>query len=51
MLTRQEGYKDLGSEYFQERRKENKVDYLTRQLAKLGYEVQLAPQLDPAGAG
>lgn len=51
MLTCQEAYKDLGSEYFQERRKENKVDYLTRQLAKLGYEVQLAPQLDPAGAG
>lgn len=51
MLTRQEAYKDLGSEYFQERRKESKVDYLTRQLSKLGYEVQLALQLDPAGAG
>lgn len=51
MLTRQEAYQDLGSDYFQERRKENKVDYLTRQLSKLGYEVQLTPQLDPAGAG
>jgi transposase len=51
MLTRQEAYQDLGSEYFQERRKESKVDYLTRQLSKLGYEVQLAPQLYPAGAG
>lgn len=51
MLIRQEAYKDLGSEYFQERRKENKVDYLTRQLSKLGYEVQLTPHLDPAGAG
>ncbi|NKQ34481.1 MAG: IS110 family transposase [Chloroflexi bacterium] len=50
MLTRQEAYKDLGSEYFQERRKENKVDYLTRQLSKLGYEVQLMPQLDPTPA-
>lgn len=51
ILTRQEAYKDLGSEYFQERRKENKVDYLTRQLSKLGYEVQLMPQLDPIPAG
>jgi transposase len=51
MLTRQEAYKDLGSKYFQERQKESKVDYLTRQLLKLGYEVQLTPQLDPAGAG
>lgn len=47
MLTHQQEYKDLGSDYFQERRKENKVDYLTKQLAKLGYEVRLAPQLDP----
>jgi transposase len=51
MLTRQKEYEDLGSDYFQERRKENKVDYLTRQLAKLGYEVQLAPHPDPVGAG
>jgi len=51
MLTRQEAYKDLGSEYFQARRKENKVDYLTRQLSKLGYEVQLMPQLNPIPAG
>jgi transposase len=51
MLTRQQEYEDLGSDYFQERRKESKVDYLTRQLAKLGYEVQLAPNLDPASAG
>jgi transposase len=51
MLTRQQGYEDLGSDYFQKRRKESKVDYLTKQLARLGYEVRLAPQLDPAGAG
>lgn len=51
MLTRREAYKDLGSEYFQERRKESKVDYLTRQLSKLGYKVQLEPQLDPIPAG
>jgi transposase len=47
MLTRQQEYEDLGSDYFQKRRKENKVDYLTKQLASLGYEVRLAPQLDP----
>jgi transposase len=51
MLTRQQEYEDLGSDYFQSRRKENKIDYLTKQLAKLGYEVRLAPQLDPACAG
>jgi transposase len=51
MLSRQEEYEDLGSAYFQERRKENKVDYLTKQLAKLGYEVRLMSQLDPAPAG
>jgi len=51
MLTRQQEYEDLGSDYFQSRRKENKIDYLTKQLAKLGYEVRLAPQLDPVGAG
>ncbi len=51
MLTHQEAYQDLGSDYFQERRKESKVDYLTRQLSKLGYEVQLMPQLDPIPAG
>ena len=50
MLTRQQKYEDLGSDYFQKRRKENKVDYLTKQLAKLGYEVRLAPQLDPTPA-
>lgn len=51
MLVRQQEYEDLGSDYFQKRRKESKVDYFTKQLAKLGYEVRLAPQLDPAGAG
>lgn len=50
MLTRQQEYEDLGSDYFQKRRKENKVDYLTKQLARLGYEVRLAPQPDPMPA-
>lgn len=51
MLTRQQEYEDLGSSYFQQRRKENKVDYFTKQLRKLGYEVRLAPQLDQIGVG
>lgn len=45
MLTRGETYQDLGSDYFQQRRKENHVEYLTKQLQKLGYQVQLAPQV------
>ena len=45
MLTRKEEYKELGSTYFQERRKENTVDYLTKKLQKLGYQVRLSPQL------
>ena len=34
MLTRQEAYADLGSDYFETRRKEGKVGRLTRQLKK-----------------
>lgn len=43
MLLRGEPYKDLGGDYFASRRKEVKVDTLTRQLEKLGYSVQLEP--------
>ncbi len=48
MLSRQQEYHDLGADYFDKRRKENKVDYLTRQLRKLGYQVQLDPLPDAA---
>lgn len=41
MLERREPYEDLGGDYFQERRKEVRVDILTKQLEKLGYMVQL----------
>jgi len=51
MLTRKEEYKDLGSTYFQQRRKESTVDYLTKKLEKLGYQVRLSPYLEPAHAG
>ena len=43
MLSRQQPYQDLGGDYFDKRRKESKVDYLTRQLRKLGYQAQLDP--------
>lgn len=51
MLTRGEPYKELGGDYFDQRRKDVKVNVLTKQLEKLGYAVQLEPikpQLVPA---
>lgn len=41
MLSYGEPYKDLGGDYFDNRRKEAKVDILTKQLQKLGYSVHL----------
>ena len=43
MLTRQQPYQDLGPDHFDSRRKEAKVDYLMRQLRRLGYQVSLQP--------
>jgi len=43
MLKRRQPYQDLGSDYFDQRRKEAKADYLMRQLRRLGYEVKLEP--------
>jgi len=43
MLTRQQPYQDLGPDYFDSRRKEAKVNYLMRQLRRLGYQVTLQP--------
>jgi len=43
MLSRQQAYQDLGADYFDQRRKEAKVDYLMRQLSRLGYQVALQP--------
>ena len=51
MLSRHEPYKELGGDYFDQRRKEVKVNVLTKQLEKLGYAVQLETvkvQLEPA---
>lgn len=43
MLNRGEPYKELGGDYFDQRRKDVKVNVLTKQLEKLGYAVQLEP--------
>ena len=43
MLSRQEPYQDLGADYYDQRRKETKVSYLTKQLTRLGFAVQLDP--------
>jgi transposase len=43
MLSRRQPYQELGADYYDQRRKESKVTYLTRQLTRLGFEVQLDP--------
>lgn len=43
MLSKQELYEDLGADYFDNRRKEGKVERLTRQLEKLGFTVYVEP--------
>ena len=43
MLSRQESYQDLGADYYDQRRKETKISYLTTQLSKLGFVVTLDP--------
>jgi transposase len=51
MLSRGEAYQELGGNYFDQRRKDVKVNVLTKQLEKMGYAVQLEPiqlQLAPA---
>jgi transposase len=49
MLTYQQPYQELGSDYFDERKKESKVSYLVRRLEKLtGGSVSI--ELQPAAA-
>lgn len=43
MLSRHEVYSELGSSYFDERKKATIVNNLTRRLNQLGYEVRLEP--------
>lgn len=48
MLSRNQPYRDLGDDYYDQRRKETKLFHLTKQLARLGYSVQLQPSPIPA---
>jgi transposase len=46
MLSRHEVYRELGDNYFDERKKAAVVNRLTRRLSKLGYAVRLEPLLE-----
>src|SRR4029453_14796927 len=43
MLSRQDLYHELGSNYFDQNRREHLVDRLTRRIERLGYRVALEP--------
>ena len=43
MLSRNEVYRELGANYFDERRRQFTVDRLTRRIERLGYRVHLEP--------
>jgi transposase len=43
MLSRRQPYQDLGADYFDQRSKGVRTDWLLKQLTKLGYNVQLDP--------
>jgi transposase len=43
MLTRRQPYQELGADYYDQRKKDSKVSYLTKQLTKLGFAVTLDP--------
>ncbi|MBM4429685.1 MAG: IS110 family transposase [Chloroflexi bacterium] len=44
MLSRQERYRELGGNYFDERKRESVTNRLIRRLEKLGYHVSLDPK-------
>lgn len=48
MLSRHQHYRDLGDNYFDERKKAAVVHRLTRRLSKLGYSVRLEPLVETA---
>ena len=47
ILSRQEPYRELGGNYFDERKRESVANRLLRRLEKLGYQVALDTR--PAG--
>lgn len=48
MLDKQQPYQEIGPDYFDQRSKGVKTDWLLKQLNKLGYAVQLEPVAAPA---
>jgi len=44
MLTRNDPYRALGANYFDEKRREYTVDRLAERIERLGYEVHLTPR-------
>jgi transposase len=46
MLSRHQTYRDLGDNYFDERKKAAVINRLTRRLSKLGYAVRLEPLVE-----
>jgi hypothetical protein len=48
MLTRHEPYRELGANYFDERRRHYTVDRLLSRIEHLGYRVHLEPVATPA---
>jgi transposase len=43
MLSKRQPYQDLGADYFDQRSKGIRIDWLLQQLTKLGYNAQLEP--------
>jgi hypothetical protein len=48
LITRQQSYRDLGANYFDERDREDVKRRAVRRLEQLGYQVQLMPVALPA---
>jgi len=48
MLSRNEAYRELGANYFDEQRRHYTVDRLARRIEHLGYRVSLEPVVAPA---
>jgi hypothetical protein len=49
ILLRREPYRELGADYFAQRKPEAAVKRLTRQIERLGYTVTVLPPAEAAG--